>query len=1469
MEQGEGAMLSPRDQALRLIDYLVAFEAIRNPPVRRTADHRLFRLDASALPAHPAVTVHPSDDRWLTVDFVDLPEPPAVPEHVAALLVEPSVGPDAEPLVVPVAADATADQVEDWEQLTQPARDWVAAVWTPYRDDHRLASSVKSLHRALFEQREVLAVDRETYELVWGFGQLTWTDQVSGESVDHPLLTVPVEVDIDVRTQRVTVRPAAGPEVEMRMVNGLDIFDPAGYAATRQEIADSDLDPWTDDEITDVLRRLVRAVDDHGTVRATASQRSADEETDHTHAVVHPGWTVFLRRRQPDSEGFLHEMRELYRDLPEVIPPPLCGILTSQDPAVLAGVPAADGETATTIDDELLLLPLPANEQQERILRTSRRQAGVVVQGPPGTGKSHTIANLISHFVAEGQRVLVTAEKEQALKVLADKVPEDIRDLTVSVLGADEDGRKRLGDSIRSIQTQVGLVDRRIADERIRTLTQTIDRLDREYAEVSEQLRASRWAEFDTLPGQWSAGPALTPQVAAGWVHDHADLGYIPDPIAPGTPCPLADAEFGELLATLRTIDPIDAQQAVLDLPPVDELPTSREFAELLAERSTLASAAARARAVLPGPLHFDADGADRARGLAADLDREAHWRLSVDGTWVARVVQQCSDPRLDAEWADATTALADLRDQIFVLRKNVRAHDVQLPPQPGAEFEKDLADAAHRLRTTGKLGFFARDAKAAVEACRVDGQVPSTADQVQVCLDALAVEQLRHRLATRWRNQTADVDAPALSGYPETSVGPHLDVLAEVRRTASRWADLTSRAAALHLPVLPPEPRALAAAATTVADVGALARTTEIDARLARLKDRLDHGAARSGATTWSDLRGALDSGDVDTWQAIIDRVRQLTGLRPRIERRDALQAQLAAVAPMWAAGMTQNPATAGDPDDLGAAWQWRQLETWVRAVADRPAPAVLQALLEEVTAERRRTVTELVTEKAWRRLVDNLGHPQRQALEEYVQASKRFGKTGGKHASRWIAEMRRAMGHATTAVPVWIMPTARALLNFRPSAEPPFDVLIIDEASQIGMTALPLLALARRTIVVGDDQQTSPENVGLDREPVYRLMDDHLRDIPGYRTVFDPDKSLYDLALLRFSQPIMLTEHFRCLPQIIEFSNQLSYNGRIVPLRDRPPHPGWQPVRTVRVADGYRSGFVNRPEAEAVVALLRDLDGRPEYDGMSFGVISLLNTQQSALIKELLYDGLGPATVERRQIRVGEAASFQGDERDVMVVSTVIAVDPSKERTRYGAMTSEADKRRINVAASRARDQLWVVTSVDPSVLSPGDYRAALIAHCSASSADDDERGDLLARCESEFERRVVRKLLARGYTDVTVQHRVGQYRLDIVVSGPDARLAIECDGDRWHSEAEWDRDRARQQVLERAGWTFERIRGSAFYRDPDVAMEPVWERLTGLGIHVGRRRPPTTAAGSPSHPPQGALDGQVVTASSDAQR
>ena len=95
---------------------------------------------------------------------------------------------------------------------------------------------------------------------------------------------------------------------------------------------------------------------------------------------------------------------------------------------------------------------------------------------------------------------------------------------------------------------------------------------------------------------------------------------------------------------------------------------------------------------------------------------------------------------------------------------------------------------------------------------------------------------------------------------------------------------------------------------------------------------------------------------------------------------------------------------------------------------------------------------------------------------------------------------------------------------------------------------------------------------------------------------------------------------------------------------------------------------------------------------------------------------------------------------------------------------------------------------------------------------------------------------RILEAGYTSVTPQYRAGGYRIDFVIEGPESRLAVECDGDRWHGPDSWDNDRGRQMILERAGWTFERIRGSAFYRDRNRALEPLWMRLERLAIPKG---------------------------------
>jgi very-short-patch-repair endonuclease len=1429
-----------------LLEFLSELDSTRNPPVYDISTERIYELADADLPQVPGVTLDSTGAAWLSVDYLDLPLPPQPPKHAAQALparftahVEPEVT-SGEALVeaelrkvaslqgVPVEhATVPAARVAELHAASTAASQWVAGAWQNWSNAYRAAEQAKTLYRDLFTQQARLVADRDSVEFVWGFGKLRWST-ADGVHVNAPLLAVPVEVELDNKTQTLHVRPDGDVEVQVEYLASLKLHDRPGLLASRDSLLATGLDPWGE-EARDVLRKLVRQLHLEGVVAGEGAARP-------NAPVLTLGWVLYVRRRRPNYQKFLADLSELYRDGAE-IPLPLQGV-------VLDAPTTSTGGSANPPPADPLLLPLPANEEQLQILRLAQAPSGVVVQGPPGTGKTHTIANLISHYVAYGKRVLVLAEKERALREVSGKVPAGIRDLTVSVLGADEESRRRLGQAITVIQTRVTSLDREATDAEILRLTAQLNELDRSIAATTTDMLRSRELETRTLNGQWPCEAPVSPQRAAEWVRTHEQqLRGIPDWLSATTACPIDAADLAELIQLVTDIGADRAAKALEALTPLDQLPTP---ADLAAWHTAVDAAQEQLAAVADRVQDWSALDATDAHTLSALRDRAAALAGVLQqrqSGWLAAVATQLRDPLLAPEWQHCVTEINNARERVITLRGPLAGHDVVLPGTLDDAFIAGIDKAADALASSGRLGLFARAAKAALEQCRIDGGPATTPQHVTLIQAAIGAARARRALVTRWGNQVVAAGGPALSSAaPEVEVREPLELLRSCVWLDAGWAELRRDLATLHIEIAPNP--TVQEAVDVLAALNALpARVAQRQAqsRIAALAATLAAGAQQPEASgLWPLLSDAVRGGATQRYAELRDEVAALTALRPQAQRLRELRDRLAAAAPIWAQQLMSSPAAAGDPTTLTRAWQWRQLDVWVSQVLQTVEPGVLQRRLHDLVEQRRRVVSDLVTQRAWRRLADNLGDRERRGLNTYLQAVTRYGKTGGKYEARRAAEIRRAMDECKNAVPVWVMTSARALTSFQPEEVPPFDVLILDEASQAGYQALPLLSLAKQVIVVGDDKQTSPENVGLDRARVFEIMEDHLRGVRGYRTLFDPDNSLYDIARQRFTKSVMLVEHFRCLPDIIRFSNTRFYNDEIQPLRDRAPQLDWEPLGAVRVLDGYRSGDVNRPEAEAVVELLARLDADPRYDGMSFGVVTLLAGGQAQLIDTMLLDRLTPERYRARDLQVGDAAAFQGAERDVMVVSLVVAPDPQNPTRGPAAATREADYRRLNVAASRAQQQMWVVYSVEPERFHPNDMRGELIRHCRDPHAVDSGGADTLKRCDSDFERRVATHILERGFRWLFAQYAVGSesrnYRIDLVVAGPSGRLAIECDGERWHGPDRWHADHTRQQVLERAGWTFERIRGSAFYRDEAKALQPLWARLAELGINPG---------------------------------
>lgn len=232
---------------------------------------------------------------------------------------------------------------------------------------------------------------------------------------------------------------------------------------------------------------------------------------------------------------------------------------------------------------------------------------------------------------------------------------------------------------------------------------------------------------------------------------------------------------------------------------------------------------------------------------------------------------------------------------------------------------------------------------------------------------------------------------------------------------------------------------------------------------------------------------------------------------------------------------------------------------------------------------------------------------------------------------------------------------------------------------------------------------------------------------------------------------------------------------------------------------------------------------------------IVSLLGDDQAKIINQLVIEKINPQEYEKHKILCGNASHFQGDERDVIFISLVDSNEGEWPLRMTGEGAGKSTKQRYNVAASRAKNQLWIVHSLDvKNDLQSGDMRKDLIEYVTDPSAFEEQLNEIKTKADSPFEISVASSLVKFGY-HIVQQWAVGSYRIDMVAIYSDRKIAIECDGELYHSGYEKIRDdMERQAIMERLGWRFIRIRGSEYYRNPDETIKRVISELTAYEIY-----------------------------------
>ena len=1475
-------MTEPRRLLTRLLEYIEEQAKEIDPRQFCLSNAKGFIRRSDQIAGLPGVEYDikvEGDHIWLRVQRFTPSNAPAVPDQFRGFI-RAANDPDGGPPILDDTAfrkwlNKTADgkSPDRRAELEKQGRATVGKVlheyvvlWNAWANEERPRRKTIALYADLFSLRHQLAAEETArpQELIWGVGisSRKLTFERSEFDFEYPLLTQAAEIALDEMTMSLEIRPrATDTRVELDAFVACSVPGATEVErAAREHLVrnkEHPVTPFDPASFVDVLKLAASNLDSFGTYREITEENEPVPAASE-HLVVTDSWVLLSR---PRSNNYLFadlkRLQEALQSGCELPAGPLALVTPSSDqpveyePVRFRGLSSRGVPDSGKVQEELYF-PLPYNDEQVTIVQYLERAPGVTVQGPPGTGKTHTIANIVCHYLAKGRRVLVTSRGERALEVLRDKIPEEVRPLTVALLASDREGVRQFQTAIEAIQHQVSQLNPEITKREILTTTSAIDRAHSELIDLDkrvDEIAAAQLADID-VDGVLMRAQKLAQLVVSGaswhsWFDDEVTLD-------PEHAPPLSDDEAGRLRDARRRLGP-DLVYANSRIPSVEELPTPVEVGalhDLLSKIKEIEDAVANGQVL---PLSATTSDVLVAARLLFDQVQET-LRLvesleAAEGDWPSQLRIKCRQPSFASERAALKALFGDL-DLLIEARAAFLKRPVDFPEGGlySAKTREAIARGAELGRPFGAIAIGAAEAKEHIKLIRISGLPPAHANDWAHVRRFVELHEQVLSFVTRWNHCAAELSIPKLDGG--VSKLRHIEVTANLARMAHRLAT--------HHDVLLPRSAEAVFDKVPLAELtGNAAQLDSIQEQLRRHLTRADLAqaltllaemqeklAGTSGPVS-SQLRLFIDS-QLGNQQLSSERVAAhyaeicvelrrigelatefgiIQDLRTRIAEAGAskLAARLVSV-PVRSSGEDRVfPATWRD------AWNWARMRRHLDSIESREELITLSERRREIESGLARRYVSVVAKAAWLSTKRNASPRLLQALSGYATAIRRIGQGTGPNATRYRRDAREAMLDAAGAVPCWIMSHARISESI-PAEIGAFDLVIVDEASQSDLWALPAILRGKKILVVGDHKQVSPDAGFIAAQRIQELKQRFLAEQP-YRDEMTPEKSLYELAVRVYSAAnIMLREHFRCVPPIIAYSNRSHYGGQIQPIRiPNATERIDPPLVDIHVPGGERDKRDrNDLEAQAIAAEVAALIADERFAGRTIGVVSLLGTEQASYVDAMVRRQCDAGELIRRRFECGDARNFQGSDRDIIFLSMV--VDPQNCRPLAGLMFEQ----RFNVAASRARDRMYLVRSVTASDLSDRDLRAGLLAHFDKPlAAETQESESLLERCESEFEREVYGELVSRGYR-VTPQVKTGAYRIDLVVEGNgDTRLAVECDGDEFHGHDRWHHDTARQRVLERAGWTFWRCFASTWTLRKDEVFAELLERLGALGI------------------------------------
>ena len=708
------------------------------------------------------------------------------------------------------------------------------------------------------------------------------------------------------------------------------------------------------------------------------------------------------------------------------------------------------------------------------IARQIETHDAVLVQGPPGTGKTHTIANLMGHFLAQGKSILVTSNRQKALQVLKSQLPEQLQNLCVAVL---DDSRKDMESSIDGIteytsgHTQEEVA--RAAEE---------DRQKR--AEIIEQLAKVRKKIFQMQTMEYKpfvfAGQNIMPIEAARFLAEHKnELDDIPGQIAQGKLLPLSFEELTKLYQTNVTITAEEEKELLTELPSPTSLASPMDgkkwFLDVEARKREIFAEANK----LGLEVVFTKDGLDlvskdkanRQFHLLGVVQEKAEALLQylqdfgeIEDWQTAAVIDGKQGGAVKERWQMLCDSILSLQD--FSNQNSNKLFGKQIEFSTVADFP--LKETIEKMRelyaTEGKISrlkrLFHKEYQKVEDIVKINAHPIKSVEDCEVVLIYLEHKERMQICGSYWQNLMKENDVPSfdkLNDGKEPEIFAAQNIVPQIQRMLD-WCDHDFEQLRNLLKECGIEPdtiftyssfetmnaRLKSIMHSIAKEIPALARIQLAESKLCVVQNKIHAMEEKlietsiDGSEICCQLRDAWQNADVEGYAKTYHTLEELYRKYDMQHMRQEYLARLYAVAPIWAANIQRRSGVYGQetvPENIFEAWRckqyWQFIEDLQKNLLDE-----LEEKSHFLSSKYRKSTAKLAEDMAWLHLLALTNEDPRlmQNLRTWKGVTKQLGRGTGKQAPLYRAQAKKLMAECQKAVPAWIMPLGTVMNQLEP---------------------------------------------------------------------------------------------------------------------------------------------------------------------------------------------------------------------------------------------------------------------------------------------------------------------------------------------------------------------------------------------------------------------------------------------------